>query len=36
MSVFTQFELDEGRFVDLLGKLIGEAKHLQVNLITQT
>lgn len=25
------FELDEQRFTDLLGKLIGEARHLQNN-----
>ena len=30
MSAFSQFELDEGKFIDLLGKLIGEAKYLQV------
>eukprot|EP00878_Enallax_costatus_P036747 GHUV01041295.1.p1 GENE.GHUV01041295.1~~GHUV01041295.1.p1 ORF type:complete len:397 (+),score=107.15 GHUV01041295.1:486-1676(+) len=31
MSAFSQFELDEGKFIDMLGKLIGEAKYLQNN-----
>lgn len=30
MSVFDQFQLDEGKFIDLLTKLIGESKYLQV------
>lgn len=29
MSDFVKFDLDESRFLTLLGKLIGEAKHLQ-------
>lgn len=32
MSAFRHFELDEGKFIDLLSKLIGECKYLQVVL----
>lgn len=31
MSDISDLQLDDTRFVDLLGKLIGEAKHLQNN-----
>lgn len=31
MSALSAFKLDDAKFVDLLGKLIGESKHLQNN-----